>query len=681
MEITSKELFCNIKDIPDEDSNEYDAFFDAEWDKIEYGVKIYGEPISGWLYWHLAHWKIELNTIDERSGENKKYFTNPTLRDNEWMIANHLEQAEKEKKGLMIFGSRRFGKSEFAASYISRSATIYKGTENVISGGNSPDIAIITSKCDKGLSALHPEFQFPRIGDNWSKEVSFGYKEKQGKRKEYSKILIRNFKDGQDTEAAAGTTPKAFIMDEVGKYPFFQCFEAAKPGFDTENGWLCSPVLTGTGGTFKYGESAREIFTNPEIYNFLAIEIPEEGRKTGLYIPGKWSLKVKKEETNLYDYLGDPLKDIRLKEIDFKATPDNGQQLLEEKVYEPALKSKDATAYPKARMYYPTTVDDCFMTDSGNDFPILEAKEHLRFLEANNINGQYVWLKRNIQTNKVEHKFAAKGEVPISTFPTERNENKNAPFVIWEFPISNPPYNLYVSGADPYNQNSSEFSTSLGTVYIYKRMTDVTGEHYQDRIVASYAARPNTMSEWHTNVELLLDYYDAICFPENEAGTFIQYFENKNKLHMLADGLDWLKEHNPTSSTRSRIKGASATPKNIGYMMATMIQYTKEEIQVGTDDEGNPIKKLGVIRIPDKLLLKEIINYREGGNFDRIVAFRHALAYSKHLDKYTPIIALSPVKEEKQQARIPNSPFSVNSTLNPFGSTGSPFVGRFKPSL
>jgi hypothetical protein len=45
------------------------------------------------------------------------------------------------------------------------------------------------------------------------------------------------------------------------------------------------------------------------------------------------------------------------------------------------------------------------------------------------------------------------------------------------------------------------------------------------------------------------------------------------------------------------------------------------------------------------MLLTEILKYTKGGNYDRIVAFRHALAYAKHLDKYFPVNRI----EEKQR--------------------------------
>src|ERR1051325_7324929 len=103
--MTSKEL------------SEYDAFFQNELDKIKYGVTINGIYIHGWLYWHLNHWHIYLDEEDERNKNDiLRVFRNPALRDNEFMISEYLKQAEEQKKGLLIFGSRRFGKTEFESS-------------------------------------------------------------------------------------------------------------------------------------------------------------------------------------------------------------------------------------------------------------------------------------------------------------------------------------------------------------------------------------------------------------------------------------------------------------------------------------------------------------------------------------------------------------------------------------
>ncbi len=662
--VTSTEFFRNMKSIPDKDSREYTDFFNRELEKIRDGVTINGYYFSGWLYWHLNHWKIYMDV----EGSSTPVLDNPKLRDNELIIAEHLQRAETEKKGLVIVGSRRITKSVFSSSYSARKGIITKGGQNVVSGLSTSDLQVITKYMDLGLRNLNPYFKFPRIEDDWKKQVTFGYKDKKtNERNEWSTFYVRNFDGGINTEAVAGITAYSFLIDEIGKGPILKALAASAPAFDTPYGWRCSPILTGTGGDFEAGEDAKELFYNPEAYNFLSVEVPNETRKFGLFLSGLYSLRVKKDPMPLAKHLnlpeGSELDDIEVLVTDIE----KGTKLLLDK-REQASKSNDSTALLKEMMYYPLTPDECFLVDGGNDFPIEAAKQHKEFLQRNNITGQHIWLYRD-SDGTVKHSFAKLNEVPITEFPVKKTTIKTAPIQVWEFPVSNPPWNLYVAGADPYNQSSSDYSESLGTVYIYKRMTDVAGENYQDMPVAAYSARPKTMTEWHNNVELLLEWYNAVCFPENEAGTFIQYFDSKNKAHYLADGLNFLREYNPTTSTVSRVKGLAATKKNIEHCMAIMVEYCKEEIVVGVDENKAPIKKLGITRILDPMLLEEIIRYNRDGNFDRIVAFRHALAYSKYLDKVNPVIRVKePDKKEKEKTFF-RTPFFTSSGAFSGGSS------------
>lgn len=674
---TSPEFFINMKSIPDKLSLEYDAFFKNELHKIEYGVTINGVFISGWLYWHINHWSMYKDIEDPINHVIKRFNGRPNLRDNEWMLAEYLEQAHQKKKGLLVVGSRRLGKSEFEGSIIGRSATIYQGTQNIISGGNEPDIKMITAITDNGLKNLHPYFRFDRVNNDWRKEVVLGVKDKKNMSYEWSKILVRNFDDGNNTEAIAGSTPKEFIMDEIGKFSFFECFSAAKPAFTSPYGWRCSPILTGTGGSFDKGGDAEEMFNNPGGYNFLAVEVPNETKVYGLFIPGTYRMEAK-EETTLSSYLNKTTPS----ELDDIVLHAKNEELAIEiitKEREEAKKSNDGRALLKQMMYYPLTPAECFLTDGGNNFPIEAAKEHLEYLKANDITGRYVWLHKNAQ-GLVQHKFAAEKDRPITEFPVKSSTLKDAPIVIWEFPIHNAPNGLYIAGADPYNQSTSEYSSSLGTVYIYKRMTDVAGETYQNMLVASYSARPNTMNEWHENVEMLMDFYNAKCFPENEAGTFIQWFERKNKGHMLAEGFNVAREINPTTKASGRTYGIAATVPNINYCMSLFYEYCKEDIQVGTDKiTGNPIKKLGITRILDPMLLEEIIKYNKDGNYDRIVAFRHALAYAYHLDKYFPMTAIDEKvnnNKPKPHNSLMSSPFIQMSSAFRKASSMFPSMGK-----
>ena len=56
----------------------------------------------------------------------------------------------------------------------------------------------------------------------------------------------------------------------------------------------------------------------------------------------------------------------------------------------------------------------------------------------------------------------------------------------------------------------------------------------------------------------------------------------------------------------------------------------REEIDEEVDGDGNVIRKtLGVERIPDPMLLKEMLAYYPGLNVDRLVAFSAMVAFAK----------------------------------------------------
>ena len=73
--------------------------------KLLNGVTINGVFIHPWLYWHINFWKMMIDVGEDRIPGNSQ------LRDNEWMFAEFLKQAEEENKGIFMFGCRRFGKA------------------------------------------------------------------------------------------------------------------------------------------------------------------------------------------------------------------------------------------------------------------------------------------------------------------------------------------------------------------------------------------------------------------------------------------------------------------------------------------------------------------------------------------------------------------------------------------
>ena len=114
MNIDSKELYINMgNDIPlwndlysyEEQDDDVKQFWENEAMKLLNGVTINGVFIHPWLYWHINFWKMMIDVGDDRIPGNSQ------LRDNEWMFAEFLKQAEEENKGIFMFGCRRFGKA------------------------------------------------------------------------------------------------------------------------------------------------------------------------------------------------------------------------------------------------------------------------------------------------------------------------------------------------------------------------------------------------------------------------------------------------------------------------------------------------------------------------------------------------------------------------------------------
>ena len=626
-DIEYKDWFINQKRIPDRSSDEYKQFFAFHKELCMNGAMMDGQYINPFLYWHLNIWHTEVDIIDEYGRINQKY-SNPLLRDNEWLVTNEIDRAHKEKKGLVILGIRRFAKSVIEASYIGHGATFDENSQNIIAGLNAPDIKLITDKIDKGLNFLPEAWRWQRVEDNWKNQVTLGIKTKSGERIPFSQILIRNLDEGNNEEAIAGTKPRRLIIDEIGKGSFLRGLQAAIPGFTTPFGWGCSPILTGTGGDMKKFMDAKSLMFDVENFNFLEYNnAKDEKRVHGLFISHKYRMEAK-EESSLGAFLDKPktssLHEVKMmvsnEELATKITNDNLEKL---------KKAGDRMAYLKEKMYYPQEVDDIFLNEDTNIFDIEAAKRQKFRLLQQERTGTSVVLYDDGQG--VKHTFSDK--LPISNFPLKNTDQKDAPVVIYEFPVENPSYGLYVAGVDPYRQGKSAYSSSLGSVYIYKRMHTISGEKYQDMFVASYCARPDKKETWEEQARLLIKYYNARTLCENDEISFIDYMISKGDAHYLEKQPDWLKEIVPNTTVRRDYGIHRSAEKIRDFLHGCLKKYTEEVIHVEKDDDDNIISETkGMSKILDPVLLEEMIQYNEDGNFDRIIAAELAVSLAMKLD-------------------------------------------------
>lgn len=647
--ITYKDFFRNIPSLPPEDTNEYNDLVDQEVARCTGGVYVDGIYFSGWLYWHLNHWWIRIDDVDE-FGNDIRIECLPELRDNEWIRAEHLEKCKQERKGYIEVGGRQGGKSEMEASYFGMNATLFKNTQNVIVCGNDNDLSLLKDKVDFGMKKLWKGIKIPQLDKTWTKnQIRLGYKSPDGEDQIWSYIVIRNARDGINTEVAAGTTAKSFIMDEVGKYPFGSAFAAAAPAFKGRNGWRAVPILVGTGGAFDHGKDAESFFYNPDANNFASIKNEETNKSTGLFLSGLYRQDCK-EKASLASWLEiekgiEISKDSDLHNIFINVANKEKARKIINQEREAKKLNPDRTLYLKEIMYYPFTTEECFLSSQENMFDVEAAKRQQQKLLQQERTGTPVILFND--EGEIKHEFTDK--LPISNFPLKQTDSKDAPVIIYEFPVNSPPYGLYTAGVDPYRQGKSAYSSSLGAVYIYKRMHSISGEKYQDMFVASYCARPDKKEVWEEQARLLIKFYNARTLCENDEISFIDYMIGKGDSHYLERQPQWLTEIVPNTTVRREFGIHRSAEKIRTFLHGCFKKYMEESIFKDVDENGNTVKEiLGISKIFDPVLLEEVIQFNDDLNTDRLVAAELAVALAMKMD---PIFGSSgPGGDERVEA-------------------------------
>jgi hypothetical protein len=406
-----------------------------------------------------------------------------------------------------------------------------------------------------------------------------------------------------------------------------------------------------------------ELFNNPEAYNFLAVETNDSGKSYGLFIPGTRSLKVPKQPTPL----GLHLEKAEESELDnitiWLSDEEKGKELIL-KSREQIKKSSGLEAYLKEIMYYPLTHEECFLELSQNIFPVDLLQEQLQKITALDANPDYVELFYK-SDNTVGHKFTDKK--PVQTFPAKPTENLEGVIQIWEYPIANAPYGLYTAGTDPYKQSQAKYSTSLGSTYIYKRVHDIAGEGWSNIVVATYTGRPKKIEQWYETTKLLLKYFNAKSLCENMDMGFIQHCIEKNEgAFYLERTPSFLNDIHPSSSV-NREYGIHMTADIKDYLNSLIIEYITEVIDVEVDAEGVVVKeRLGVTRILDPLLLRELLKFTPKLNVDRVISFGLTLAMAKSMNGKSIIVSSTEDARMKDYFKSTKNRQLFRTSRNPF---------------
>jgi hypothetical protein len=533
----------------------------------------------------------------------------------------YLNQA----KNVVEIGGRGYGKSYLAACFIGYTfifdgATNYeellasKGKANAVAMVGAIDSKYSKKLMDKveiGLDNLPGDIEFNGklyrcpLAKSYDGSFTVGKgikartKVKQGgtwtTKGTNSEIIHVSFAD--NPEAANGNRIAFVALEEIGFMGnllptlgnLVDCTSIGGNKFGTV--WMF-----GTGGDMDGGstEAVKEVFYDPAAYECVVFPDNFEHKGSiGLFVPAYYKYDKYRNKLNIVD---------KTKGV---------EDLMKKR--EVLAKANDKEPLNRELQNNPIIPSEAFLVTSGNVFPVSELKDHLAYLESEVVVNDDV--KGTIGSFRLQSHYEAVFEPDMSNklrpckFPIKETDDKTGCVTIWEHPIDNPPYGMYLAGTDPYDQDEAPNTVSVGSTFILKRT--VIGLSSYDQVVAEYTGRPGKVEEHHETVRRLLLYYNARNLYENERNSLKMHFEHKNSLHLL------LSEPTVLKSTAN-----SNVSRKYGIHMT---RFIKEELEIYTRDwlmepvEGKDRLNLHYIySIP---LLKELVMYNNTGNFDRVIAF------------------------------------------------------------
>lgn len=597
----------------------YIKYWEEETNRCLEGFESEGDWISGYNYFYLNYSPILIKEEVEAERNGKKFRKLENIRNfpNYWdydkAFFDAVEEAEREGKHLTFLKPRGIGASYKGSSMLcrnyflipnSKSFALTEEQEFLTKDGiltKSWEIVDFinehtawTKKSQKVNTKLHKRASF--VVDNGTTQMEMGYKS------EIMGISLKN-----DPDKHRGKRAKLMIFDEVGLMTNPKhAYTTARHGVEEDGMAYGLIILQGTGGTKEADYSdMRQLFYEPGTYNFLEVENiwddGKQGTSCGFFWPRYYNMRGFMDKDG-----NSSIKEAR-----------EHEQKERERIIATASDRNQIDVHCAERPFCP---EESLLQVSGNIFPKKELLSHLTSIQNSETIRGYKQVGDIIfgPTGLLEWKQQDKPR-DITKYSLDKSQNKDGAIVIWEHPITNPPWGLYIAGCDPYDHNQAESSESLGSIFVYKRFHSF-GTTY-DQLVAEYTGRPTLADNFYENVRKILMYYNATCLYENQWPGLSVYMRNNHCDYLLAD----------QPSIISKIIQDSRVQRGKGVHMVTAIKdWAELKIRDWLIEEYEPGKQ-NLTKILSEPLLEELISYNAEGNFDRVIALMMIMIYKEEL--------------------------------------------------
>ena len=407
---------------------------------------------------------------------------------------------------------------------------------------------------------------------------------------------------------------------------------------DGNNNYIANGIIThNTGGTEGGSfDGLKDLFYKPDAYNVLSFpNIWDEGRgdtKCGFFVPSYSNMEGNDEHGNsLMDENGNSKKELAIEEL----------MRQRNKIKDGGATQQSIDRFISER---PLCPQEAVLELGKNIFPRKLLMDQLTRLRTNKKLQNMKHIVDLSWDGEGGVKATEKKSGDITTYHLKKDDKPEGSVVIWEYPIEDPPYGLYILGVDPYDHDES-FTNSLGSTFVFKRVR--AGEAWNDVIVAEYSGRPATAEEYYENVRKLATMYNGRVMFENERKGIYPYFTNKHCDYLLADQPDKVITEVFKDSKVQRRKGCHMTKAIRAYGEGLILEWLLDEYE-----PGHP----NIERIYSEPLLEELIENDGIKNVDRVIALCMVMLYREELYQ----VKVSTAKEQNKQVELFSMPLFSN---------------------
>lgn len=438
------------------------------------------------------------------------------------------------------------------------------------------------------------------------------------------KGTIQGMSFEKDPTNGVGGPVKYFFHEEAGIAPKMDItYGYIKPALKSGMMTTGMFIAAGSVGDLDQCGPLKDMIKNPEGTDIYAVEtdlINSTGvvGKTGLFIPEQWSMPP------CIDDYGNSLVEEALEYLD--------------KYFAECKKNMSPEAYQLELSQHPRNIEEAFANRSVSVFPTHLLAAQQRRIEDHEYGCEYLDIFTD-ENGKPTVKTSSKR--PIAEFPiTKKTEDKTGCLVVWERPVQDPSFGQYYASIDPVSEGKTTTSESLCSIYIMKapvEVTKVTGvetETYieQGKIVAAWCGRYDDINRTHQMLELIIEWYNAWALIENNISLFIQYMISRRKQRYLVpkSQIMFLKDLGANANVFQEYGWKNTGTLFKAHLLSYAIEFTKEELDVETKTDGTIVRtKYGIERIPDPMLIREMQEYADGVNVDRLVSFAALVSFMK----------------------------------------------------